>query len=175
MSASILGYFWKKLSYQNFQIHRMLFNTHTHTHQWCRIYGNTNIFFLQTFVWKYKFHQTKVTQFVEFEKLLNCHFFAWQLTWCANLPLSVCWFRNLIGRKCEHIFQWRMKTFRNKKCLTKRVCTRGAAIAQWICLCFPSCSPWVWVPSTPSTLLSICIWFVSCRKDENKIDKKRPG
>ena len=28
--------------------------------------------------------------------------------------------------------------------------------------------PWVWVPSTPSTLLSIYIWFESCRKDENK-------
>ena len=28
--------------------------------------------------------------------------------------------------------------------------------------------PWVWVPSTPSTLLSIYIWIVSCGKDENK-------
>ena len=31
--------------------------------------------------------------------------------------------------------------------------------------------PQVWVPSTPSTLVSIYIWFVSCRKDENKPKK----
>ena len=34
--------------------------------------------------------------------------------------------------------------------------------------------PRVWVPSTPSTLLSIYIWIFSCEKDKNK-QKKRPG
>ena len=49
---------------------------------------------------------------------------------------------------------------------------RGAAIAQWICLRLPS---WVQVPITPSTLLSIYIWFLSCTLDKTKINKKRTG
>ena len=48
---------------------------------------------------------------------------------------------------------------------------RDAAIAQWIHLPLLSCCPAL---STPSTLLSMCIWIVSFGKDKNK-HKKRPG
>ena len=45
------------------------------------------------------------------------------------------------------------------------------AMAQGIRLCLPSHQPRV--PSTPTMLLSIYIWILSCGKDENK-QKKRP-
>ena len=58
---------------------------------------------------------------------------------------------------------------------------RSAKVYHWMGCCHSSVDssapsilrPWVRVSSPPSTLLSIYIWFVSCRKDENKL--RRPG
>ena len=52
----------------------------------------------------------------------------------------------------------------------------GAAKAQWTSLGLPSCRRLVWVPSTPSTLLSFIVNFVlylSFAKNENK--QKKPS
>ena len=101
--------------------------------------------------------------------------FLWEKHFCKTL-------KSLNGRQS---YPFNVKVF------------RGAAIAQWICLHLPSCRPvfksqtlhlcfyhlsptilppWVWVPSTPSMLLSYMVFvlYLSCEKNENK-QKKRPG